>query len=286
MNSVIQKENPFFISSQELSANLSEYKIVDASWYLPAQKRDGKAEYEAARIPNAVFFDIDAISDSSSSLPHMLPSPESFAKTIGALGIHEKDDIVIYDGVGLFSAARAWWTFGIMGAKNVRILQGGFDRWQEVGLETDTNEPAKPVPSIFTPNFNAGKVSSFENTLGRVKDKNSAILDARPNARWLGQEKEPRAGLRSGHMPGSFSLPINELVEDGSLIDVEQLKTKFLELKVTSNTHITTSCGSGVTAAIISLALDSIGHENHTLYDGSWAEWGSRDDAPVIEWQS
>lgn len=215
----------------------------------------------------------------------MLPTPKEFASAVGALGINENDDIVVYDGLGIFSAARCWWSLRTMGATSVRILQGGFDSWKDAGHPIETMPPKSLTPASFTPKFDATKVSGFDTTLLKIKDKNSVIMDARPYVRWLGKAKEPRAGLRSGHMPGSFSLPASDLVVDGNLLDIEQLKSKFFDLKISSDMHVTTSCGSGVTAAIISLALDSIGHKNHTLYDGSWAEWGAREDAPVIEWQ-
>lgn len=281
----MSQNNPHLIAQQELADNLSRHKIIDASWYLPAQNRNGRAEYDAARIPEAVFFDIDGIADQTSDLPHMLPTPNDYAKAVGCLGISESDDIVVYDGLGIFSAARCWWSLRVMGAKNVRILQGGFDRWKETGFEVETTNPTTKTVAEFKASFDLNKLSSFEATLLKIKDKNSIILDARPNPRWLGEAKEPRAGLRSGHMPGSFSLPASDLVVEGDLLGIEDLKAKFSELKILSDTHVTTSCGSGVTAAIISLALDSIGHENHSLYDGSWAEWGARNDAPVIEWQ-
>ena len=281
----MKQKNPHLIEPKELSDNLSRFKIIDASWYLPAQNRNGKAEYDAARIPNAVFFDIDGIADNTSNLPHMLPTPNDYAKAVGALGISESDNIVVYDSMGLFSAARCWWSLRVMGAKSVKILQGGFDRWKDAGFEVETSRPISKTAAKFITNFDPTKLSSFETTLSKIKDKNSVILDARPTPRWLGEAKEPRAGLRSGHMPGSFSLPASDLVVDGRLLEIENLKTKFSELKISSDLHVTTSCGSGVTAAIISLALDSIGHDNHSLYDGSWTEWGAREDAPVIEWR-
>lgn len=280
----MSQKNPHLIDPQELAENLSRFKIIDASWYLPAQERNGRAEFESARIPDSVFFDIDAISEQSSDLPHMMPTPETFAQLVGDLGISNTDDIVVYDGLGIFSAARCWWSFKTMGAKSVRILQGGFDRWQAGGHPVDNAMPTAPIPTLFKPVFDASKVGDFDTTMGKIKDKDSLILDARPYKRWLGEAKEPRAGLKSGHMPGSFSLPASDLVVDGNLLEIAQLETKFSDLKVSPNMHVTTSCGSGVTAAIISLALDSIGHANHSLYDGSWAEWGARDDAPVIEW--
>lgn len=279
------QNNPHLISAEELATGLSRFKIIDASWYLPAQKRDGHVEFIESRIPNAVFFDIDEISDKSSDLPHMLPTPEEFAKAVGALGISVEDDIVVYDGIGIFSAARCWWSLRVMGAKSVRILQGGFDRWKEAGHPIETGPPPVRSSALFTSSFDASKVSDFETTLKNIRAKDCVILDARPHPRWLGEVKEPRAGLKSGHMPGSFSLPASDLVVDGNLLGIEQLKSKFIDLKITSQMHVTTSCGSGVTAAILSLALDSIGHKNHTLYDGSWAQWGAHEDAPVIEWQ-
>ncbi len=282
----MNRDNPNLIEPDELAGRLGQsgLGIVDASWYLPAQKRDGRAEYFSARIPGAVYFDIDEIADKSAGLPHMLPSPEVFAGAVGALGISEHDDIVVYDGPGIFSAARVWWSFRVMGAKNVRLLDGGFDRWRNAGLPVETGKPPARPPAIFVPRFDASKVAGIADIRANLKSGHSLLLDARPFARFAGQAEEPRPGLRSGHVPGAKSLPTDQLVSDGRLRPVAELQQIFDGLALDAHRHAITSCGSGVTAAIISLALVSAGHDNHALYDGSWAEWGKAENAPVAKW--
>lgn len=281
--------NPFpdlLINAGELESQLGSpgLRLVDASWYLPAQKRDGRGEYEAERIPGAVYFDIDAVADKSTGLPHMLPSPEAFASAVGAMGIAETDDIVVYDGPGIFSSARAWWTFRVMGAKNVRILAGGFDRWKAAGRPVETGAPQPPAPAIFRAAIDAARVASIDDIRAAIDTGRTQILDARPFGRFCGIEPEPRAGLRSGHMPGAQSLSWDRLVRDGSLRPAGELAEILRELAVSSSRRAITSCGSGVTAAIVSLALTACGHDNHALYDGSWAEWGAAENAPVAQW--
>jgi thiosulfate/3-mercaptopyruvate sulfurtransferase len=285
-------ENPFFISATALAARLADtgktpgLRIVDGSWYLPAQNRDAAAEYAAARIPGAVRFDIDAVSDKSTALPHMLPKPEEFARVAGELGISESDDIVVYDGPGLFSAARVWWTFRVMGARNVRILEGGFDRWQAAGLPVETGAPHRPVPAKFNAAFARDKVAGIAAIRANVHTGQATILDARPAGRFAGTAPEPRPGLRSGHMPGAKSLPADTLVSDGKLKYISELKKIFQQFSLDPEKPAITTCGSGVTAATITLALESVGHRRHALYDGSWAEWGQADDAPVARWEN
>lgn len=283
----MRQTNPFMISAEQLAARLGapDLKILDGSWYLPAQNRDGRAEFLAERIPGAVYFDIDAESDPGTGLPHMLPTPQAFAAAAGALGIGESDDIVVYDGPGLFSSARVWWTFRVMGAKRVRILAGGFDRWKQDGFPVETGEPRPPQPAVFHAAFDAGKVRSTADIRANLKIGEALILDARPFGRFTGEVPEPRPGLRSGHIPGSRSLPYDQLVADGTLKDLDSLREIFATFPLEPGRQAVTTCGSGVTAAIISLALESVGHANHALYDGSWAEWGQADDAPVATWE-
>ncbi len=262
-----------------------DVRIVDASWYLPAQNRNAQAEYAENRIPGAVFFDIDAISDKKSSLPHMLPTPEEFAAAVGNMGISENNQIIVYDGPGLFSCARVWWAFRIMGAKDVKILDGGFDAWKAAGLPVETDPPAKPSPAVFSPAFEPDRVRSIEDMRAIIRSRGTTILDARPHARFTGQAAEPRKGLRSGHIPGSKSLPIDQLVTEGKLKNINELKDIIDSFSLKQNDPVVTSCGSGVTAAIITLALESVGHANNSLYDGSWSEWGQAEDAPVAVWE-
>jgi thiosulfate/3-mercaptopyruvate sulfurtransferase len=282
----MSERSRFTITQQELRTRLGEPKlrIVDGSWYLPAQNRDAAAEYRTARIPGAVRFDIDEIADKSTGLPHMLPKPAQFAEAVGAMGIAETDDIVVYDGPGLFSAPRVWWTFQVMGAKSVRVLDGGFDAWKAAGLPVETGAPKSPGAAVFTPEFASDRVRGIEDIRQNLKSSQALVLDARPRPRFAGQAAEPRPGLRSGHMPGAKSLPGDRFSVDGRLRDVEELRDIFANAYLVPDRPAITTCGSGVTAAIISLALESIGHTNHALYDGSWAEWGKADDAPVARW--
>ncbi len=283
----MSQARPFTISPDELQSRLGEanLRIVDASWYLPAQNRNGRGEYEAARIPGAVYFDLDAISDQHSDLPHMLAAPEAFAEAVGAMGISQTDDIIVYDGPGLFSSARVWWNFRVMGAKSVRVLDGGFDRWREAGRPVETGAPTQPEPAVFKPAFDASRVRSIKDIHANLKLGEQLILDARPVGRFTGEVPEPRPGLRSGHIPGAQSMPADTFSVDGRLKEIDELKPMFEAAALTPERHAITSCGSGVTAAIISLALETIGHANHSLYDGSWAEWGAADNAPVATWE-
>ena len=287
----MSQTSPFVISPDELQSRLGEpdlrpgLRIVDASWYLPAQNRDPKADYAAARIPGAVFFDLDAISDTTSPFPHMLAAPEDFAAAVGAMGIGEDHDIVVYDGPGLFSSARIWWNFRVMGARSVRVLEGGFDRWQAAERRVETGVARPPAPATFTPRFDASRVCAIDTIRANLKLGEKLILDARPFGRFTGELPEPRPGLRSGHIPGAQSLSADQFSIDGRLKGIDELKAMFQLAAVEPGRHVITSCGSGVTAAIISLALETVGHTDHSLYDASWAEWGQADDAPVATWE-
>lgn len=277
------------VSPAELAARIEtgdtdRLRLVDASWYLPAMNRDGSAEYEARRLPGAVYFDIDAIADTTSNLPHMLPDPEEFATAAGALGIRETDDIVIYDGPGIFSSARVWWTFRVMGAANVRILEGGIDGWVANGLPVETGPSTAPAPARFNCSFDPARVRDYSAMRANVRKGGEIVLDARPFGRFTGEDAEPRPGLRSGHIPGSRSLPAMNLVREGTMLPDGELAAALEACGVMGERAVVTTCGSGVTAAILSLALELTGHRNHALYDGSWADWGSRPDAPVAMW--
>ena len=284
----MSEANPHFIDAADLAARLGapELRIIDASWYLPTQNRNAEAEYNCARIPGAVRFDLDAVADKTTSLPHMLPAAEEFAAAVGAMGISEHDALVVYDGPGLFSAARVWWALRTMGARNVRILEGGFDRWKAAGLPVETGMPQPLKHARFKPSFDASRVAAIDVIRANVHNARALILDARPQGRFTGAVPEPRAGLRSGHVPGSISVPADSLVENGTLKNIKELKKIFEAVSVDASRPVITSCGSGVTAAIISLALESIGHANHSLYDGAWAEWGQAEDAPVARWET
>ena len=269
------------VSAQWLHDHLGEVKVVDASWYLPAQQRDGAAEYAEGHIPGAVFFDIDAIADTASGLPHMLPSTEAFAAAAGALGLSETDTIVVYDGMGLFSAPRVWWTLTVFGARDVRILDGGLPAWRASGHDLESG-PARPRPATFRAVAPGAAVRDLDDMRALTQTRAETIVDARPAPRFAGVAPEPRPGLASGHMPGALSLPSDRLVEDGRLLPPERIRAAFETAGADLAGPIVTTCGSGVTAATLLFALAVAGKTDVALYDGSWAQWGARDDVPIV----
>jgi thiosulfate/3-mercaptopyruvate sulfurtransferase len=270
------------VSTEWLAAHLSEVRVVDASWYMPGDKRDPAVEFEAGHIPGAVFFDIDGIADHATDLPHMLPQPGAFSAAAGALGIGQDDTVVVYDGSGIFSAPRVWWTLRAMGHKNVKVLDGGFPKWKGEGRAVETG-PATPRPKSFAATLQPTMVRDFQSVVGIVKDKTAQMVDARSASRFTGAEAEPRTGVRSGHMPGAANVHFRSLIAtDGTLKPREQLRAAFEQAGVDLHKPIVTTCGSGLTAAILMLALDEIGAGETALYDGSWTEWGGRAEAPVV----
>mgnify|MGYP005858504459 CR=1 FL=1 len=271
------------VSTAWLEAHLRDpdLRVIDASWYLPQEGRDARAEYAAAHIPGARFFDIEEIADTRSGLPHMAPQPEKFVSRMRAMGIGDGHQVVIYDGAGIFSAPRVWWTFRLMGKQDVAVLDGGFPKWQAEGRPVEDMPPMMRDRHI-TVQRQAGLVKDVTQVAQAAKLGTHTILDARSAGRFRGHEPEPREGLRPGHIPGSVNLPWQTLMNpDGTMKDEGALRAAFAALGVDPARPVITTCGSGVTAAILSLALERIGHRNHALYDGSWAEWGMYNDLPV-----
>lgn len=271
------------VSTDWLAAHLKDpdLRVIDASWYLPDQNRNGRAEYDAGHIPGARFFDIDEISDQRSGLPHMAPPPEKFISRMRAMGIGDGHQVVVYDGAGLFSAARVWWTFRLMGKTDVAVLDGGFPKWRAEGREVEDMPPVLRDRHITVTRQNH-LVKDVTQVAHAAKLREAEIIDARAAARFRGEAPEPRPGLRAGHIPGSRNLPFSTLLNpDGTMKPVAELRAAFEAAGVDLARPAITTCGSGVTAAVLSLALERIGHRNHALYDGSWSEWGMYDDLKV-----
>jgi len=269
------------ISTQGLADRLGapDLRIIDASWWLDG--RDARADFEAERLPRAVFFDIEAVSDPASSYPHMLPTPQAFAEAMGEMGISESDDIIVYDAQGLFSAARVWWTLRTMGAQRVRVLDGGLPKWRAEGRPLERGPVARGQAATFDAALNADRVVDLETVLQSLAGE-VQVVDARGAPRFRGEAAEPRPGVRAGHMPGALNLPFSRLLNaDGTLKRGTALEAAFCDAGVDLDRPVITSCGSGVTAAILTLGLAELGRASQ-LYDGSWAEWGARSDTPIV----
>jgi thiosulfate/3-mercaptopyruvate sulfurtransferase len=269
------------ITTEQLAAELgaSDLRLVDASWYM--DKRDAKPAFREARLPGAVFFDIDAVADHSTDLPHMLPSPEVFAEAVGALGISASDHIVCYDQQGLFSAARVWWTFRVFGAERVQVLDGGLPKWRAEGRPVENGEP-HPTSTTFHPTFHPDLVVDWRTVLANIDSRAFQLVDARSAERFRGEAAEPRPGVRSGRAPGSYNTPVGTLLNaDGTVKDSAALTALFQSAGVDVTAPITTSCGSGITASMVALALARLGRFDVPVYDGSWSEWGARLDLPL-----
>jgi thiosulfate/3-mercaptopyruvate sulfurtransferase len=256
-------------------------RIVDATWYMPHLRRDARVEFREAHIPGAIYFDIDAIADRHRGLPHMLPDAATFAEAAGALGVGDGDRVVVYAGKHLTASARVWWTFRAFGHDRVAVLDGGLARWREEGRPIEAGEPS-PVRRHLTARLHPELVTDLDGVRGNLATRLEQVVDARSAGRFAGTEPEPRPGLRGGHIPGSLNVPYDRLFRsDGTLLSRDDLRRVFEAARVDLGRPIVTSCGSGVTACVLALGLDLVGRPDVAVYDGSWTEWGGRDDVPV-----
>jgi thiosulfate/3-mercaptopyruvate sulfurtransferase len=272
------------VSTEWLEAHLNspDIAIIDASWHLPTARRDAKAEFLESHIPGAQFFDIDELSDTASTLPHMLPSPEKFSSRIRKLGIGDGKRVIAYDAAGLFSAARAWWMFKVFGHEDVAILDGGLPKWKAESRPLEDGPADKPQERHFTARYRSMMVRDQKDVAAALKSGAAKVADARSGTRFRGEEAEPRPGVRAGHMPGAKNVHYASLLRpDGTLKSPSEIEAVFATAGVDLSKPVITSCGSGITAAILSLGLTLIGARNHALYDGSWTEWGGNPDNPV-----
>ena len=255
--------------------------ILDGTWHLPPTGRNGQAEYDEGHIPGAVFFDIDTISDTESPLPHMLPPPHKFASIVRRMGIGDGKRIVVYDQLGLFSAARVWWMFRVFGHQDVVLLDGGLPKWLSEGRPV-SDEPPRPRERHFTARRHSGMLIDADGVAGGLDSGTLQVVDARPADRFAGGAPEPRPGVRPGHAPGATNVPFPTLLnDDGTLKSVDDLRRVFADAGIALDQPVATMCGSGVTAALAALALEILGHKTVRLYDGSWADWGSDEKRPV-----
>ena len=272
------------ISTEWLAKHLGAADLVvfDASWYLEVEKRDAPAEYLRAHIPGARFFDIDAIADTQSSLPHMAPTTAQFEHMIGALGVANSSRVVFYDQKGVFSAARGWWLMRLFGHDRCAVLDGGLPKWRAEQRPVAQGPAAAPVAAVYHAQLHARYLRGLGDVLANLKSQHEIVLDARSSDRYHGRVPEPRSGLRAGHIPGSRSLPFTELLSAGqTFLPPAELRARFQARGVGEGSRVVTSCGSGLTAAVLNLGLAVAGLPMGALYDGSWTEWGARTDTPI-----
>jgi thiosulfate/3-mercaptopyruvate sulfurtransferase len=271
------------VTTEWLAAHLADpdLRVLDGSWHMPSLGRNARAEFAAAHVPGAAFFDIDEIADHGTPLPHMLPTPAEFADAVGALGVGDGDRVVVYDTRGVASAARVWWTLRVFGHDAVALLDGGFPRWREEKRPVESG-PSSPVRRRFTPKFRKELVRGLSDMLTNLTNGREQVLDARSHGRFTGTEPEPREGLKGGHIPGSLNLPYDQLYgAGGTLLAREELRHRFEAAGLDLSKPIVTTCGSGVTASVLAFGLHVIGRPDVPVYDGSWTEWGGRDDTPI-----
>ncbi len=271
------------VSTEWLAEHIGapDVRVVDGSWYLPTEGRDPKAEYAERHIPGAVFFDIDAISDEKSNLPHMLPSPEKFSSKVRKLGLGDGVRIVVYDGGNMMAAARVWWTFRVFGHEDIAVLDGGLPKWMAEGRPVD-DEPVIPRERHFTARMNTFLVRDLEQMRANIDSGREQVVDARGAGRFQATEPEIRPGLRGGHIPGSVNLPYSGLLRpDATMKSDADIRAAFDAIGVDPAKPVATTCGSGISASFLALALNLIGARKVAVYDGSWTEWGSREDTPV-----
>jgi len=276
-------ERKGLVTTEWLARNMAapDVRIVDGSWYLPTEKRDPRAEYAERHIPGAVFFDIDEISDEKSALPHMLPSPEKFSSRVRKLGLGDGVRIVVYDGGSMMAAARVWWTFRAFGHEDIAVLDGGLAKWTAEDRPID-DEPVIPRERHFTARMNSFLVRDLEQMRANIDSRREQVVDARGAGRFAATEPEIRPGLRGGHIPGSRNLPYATLLRaDGTLKGDDEIRAAFAGIGVDPAKPVATTCGSGISASFLALALHQIGARQVAVYDGSWTEWGGRADTPI-----